>query len=1166
MKFRNLVIVFSFLFVCSLFMGLTAAEASQSPPYKVQGTVSVNGVTITAADTSFVITAKDASLQDITAGTTDASYTMGSNEALGDLYRLQFDVADSAFPNGEIHIYVNGVEINEGTITTSADLYGTLLTQNITATISGASLSATSGSEQSATVGTALSNPFVVTVLDSGGKPAPGASVTFAVASGGGSTTPTTATTDAVGQASTTLTLGETAGTNTVTASVSGLDAVTFTATGTAGAANKLVIAATPTTLASNQLGTATVTATITDQYGNTVDDDATQVTFAFTDYTYLTLAASATVTAVDGEAKLTVTTATGNVDVSPSTTDVSITSSPVLTPPSSVTLNIVNFSATPQDVALVTSGTPHQTTITAIGATNYTWSITSGNGVLSATSGETVTFTAPTSITEGTTGHQTQIQVQDTDNPEVTFGLTLTTYEPVTITNKLSEAVTLESGATSATYTVAGGGDTYTWELKDSSGTVIDTATGASYSFAAPSTGAFAGVYTVTVTDNKEFTDSFEVKIPIALTPNSKVFTETKLDGSANPQDFTVTGASSDYTWEILDSETATAEVATPADYGTWSNSTATEIFTPANVTAIKKFYIRVTITKDADLTESNGLNKRVFGPFTLIPVGTFTVTVSDSAGVAIEGATVSVDYIDPNTSSQVADQTTDADGQTTFTLPDAGGTFAYTVIATDYVNRETSSTAKAVAVTLEGIGDDTITGIVEDTTGTAKAGATVAAFQPSDVATQYQATTAGDGTYTINLPVGAPQSGWTVVAGLTGFVSKSQADQAVGVVDFTTTNGLQAKTTITSVTATVVGTTVQLDITANPAFTAASEADVSLIEGNGTLAAATFAGGTVSIIYDTVEDFTVVIKADTSEDNDPAVGYFASRAFSYVAADTATATGQVDIETGGSGTQTVTADAQSADVEVPIGGLEKDATIVIKQVPKTTTATTTQASPTYVYEVTATDSSTGLELAAGDISRIEITLPIDLSVISPGDLENGIFVIYHADSLATLEAGGGTVVSTSNIIGTDYIGDGSIGSVTFWVDHLSVFGIGGGAAGGGGGDDNNCFIATAAYGSPFEAHVETLRKFRDVYLLPTKLGHAFVEAYYRHAPPIAEFIADHEFMRTMVRWCLAPVVGMSWLALQIGMMPVLLFIFFFMGIGAAFFYIRRTPRSDRA
>lgn len=76
--------------------------------------------------------------------------------------------------------------------------------------------------------------------------------------------------------------------------------------------------------------------------------------------------------------------------------------------------------------------------------------------------------------------------------------------------------------------------------------------------------------------------------------------------------------------------------------------------------------------------------------------------------------------------------------------------------------------------------------------------------------------------------------------------------------------------------------------------------------------------------------------------------------------------------------------------------------------------------------------------------------------------------------------------------------------------------------SSGGGGG----CFIATAAYGSYLDPHVVTLRKFRDEHLLTNAPGRAFVAVYYYTAPPIADFIAKHEWARKGVQIALAPVV----------------------------------------
>jgi hypothetical protein len=70
------------------------------------------------------------------------------------------------------------------------------------------------------------------------------------------------------------------------------------------------------------------------------------------------------------------------------------------------------------------------------------------------------------------------------------------------------------------------------------------------------------------------------------------------------------------------------------------------------------------------------------------------------------------------------------------------------------------------------------------------------------------------------------------------------------------------------------------------------------------------------------------------------------------------------------------------------------------------------------------------------------------------------------------------------------------------------------------------SCFIATAAYGSPLEPHVQALRQFRDRYLQHSALGRAFIRFYYRHSPPIAAVIAEHDWLQFLVRMLLTPLV----------------------------------------
>ena len=91
-----------------------------------------------------------------------------------------------------------------------------------------------SGDDQSSQVSTALSAPFIVEVRDQNGDGLSGVTVAFAVTAGGGTLSASSVTTDSSGQAESTLTLGSSTGTNTVTATVSGITAITFTATGTA--------------------------------------------------------------------------------------------------------------------------------------------------------------------------------------------------------------------------------------------------------------------------------------------------------------------------------------------------------------------------------------------------------------------------------------------------------------------------------------------------------------------------------------------------------------------------------------------------------------------------------------------------------------------------------------------------------------------------------------------------------------------------------------------------------------------------------------------------------------------------------------------------------------------------------------------------------------------
>ncbi len=69
-------------------------------------------------------------------------------------------------------------------------------------------------------------------------------------------------------------------------------------------------------------------------------------------------------------------------------------------------------------------------------------------------------------------------------------------------------------------------------------------------------------------------------------------------------------------------------------------------------------------------------------------------------------------------------------------------------------------------------------------------------------------------------------------------------------------------------------------------------------------------------------------------------------------------------------------------------------------------------------------------------------------------------------------------------------------------------------------------CFIATAAYGSSIAKEVIVLRNFRDNVLLQTSVVRTFVSSYYEISPPLANYIGEHEVLRTTMRLSLTPLV----------------------------------------
>jgi adhesin/invasin len=412
----------------------------------------------------------------------------------------------------------------QGATATVSGLSGSPVSFTATATHGAATqLVKSAGDGQSATAGSPVAIPPAAKVMDQFGNPVAGVAVTFAVASGGGTVSPTTPIATGAGgvAAVTSWQLGSTAGANTLTASAAGLTTVTFSATGNSGTAKNLL-------LVSGNTQTDTIGATLQPYVVKVTDNLANPVPNVVVSWQVFlgggTITLNST-TDVSGQASATRVLGTVAGPASAQASVGGLTGSPQTFTATILHGNPAQFFKSAGDGQSATVNTAvataPQAQVTdragnAIAGANVTFTLASGGGTISPPTPATLVtdgsgFAQLTSWTLGKTAGSNTVTASSSGTPGATFAAT-GTPGPVdagmsTVTASTASDTACRTGCTSPT-----AASTITVTVKDgfgnainaSSVTVSSTGTANSFTPSASGTTNGSGVFTTTFSSTK--------------------------------------------------------------------------------------------------------------------------------------------------------------------------------------------------------------------------------------------------------------------------------------------------------------------------------------------------------------------------------------------------------------------------------------------------------------------------------------------------------------------------------------------------------------------------------------------------------------------------------------------------------------------------------------
>lgn len=405
---------------------------------------------------------------------------------------------------------------------------------------------------------------------------------------------------------------------------------------------------------------------------------------------------------------------AAGSTAINVSASDGSLLDTETLSFNITATPNNAPVWSAPSSITLMAGGDVAEQTLSASDADSdsLSYSVTSVPTGLSATvTDTTLSVSASASATAGS--YVLSLRVTDGIDP-VSTTVSVTVVPELTLTSgdsALTDGDTFTVSNEATIFTLAGGDNSLTTSLffggsiRDD---LISSDASGNFTLAMPDSGAFAGVYTLTVTDGNGFTASYYFERPLRLVPavsplmiHDPAIQTMKIEGA--PATTSITLSSDTASLGFADNQgVALTEISAPDDA---DNFNAALIYLTLDTTASADF--SATITAQASNIPDSVRTLDVQLPRTL------TVTVQDTAGSSIDNAIVSV-YDERFSIWGFDDTVTASNGQASILLPNEAITL-YTD-ASGYLEKETqlnstqtlatvTLTSSATAFTLSGI-----------------------------------------------------------------------------------------------------------------------------------------------------------------------------------------------------------------------------------------------------------------------------------------------------------------------------------------------------------------------------------------------------------------------------------------------------------------------------